>query len=179
MTSRQSIPECWSILSGELDREDWKRISRQPLRSGVVLVNRPSSKDLRRLRILARLRRLTIVCESPRCAGRVHNGRELRRALLLRCRLILLSPIHVTNSHPDWEALPRMRAGALARLAGRELLALGGMNARRYRAVAPLGFIGWAGISAWTKMPSVQKNMWRLDPDCPRTKGFSFTRKTV
>jgi thiamine monophosphate synthase len=29
------------------------------------------------------------------------------------------------------------------------LVALGGMDAKRYAAVAPLGFTGWAGISAF------------------------------
>jgi hypothetical protein len=38
---------------------------------------------------------------------------------------------------------------ALARLAKRRLLALGGMNPKRYAAVERLGFIGWAGISAF------------------------------
>ena len=149
MTCRQSIPERWSIVSGKLDPEDWKKIFRQPPGSGLLLIERPSAANLRRLRVAARLRRLTIVCESPGVSARVHNGRELRQALLQRCSLILLSPIYVTNSHPDWKALPRMRAATLSRLAGRELLALGGMNARRYRVIAPLGFTGWAGITAW------------------------------
>jgi len=42
-----------------------------------------------------------------------------------------------------------MRSAALAALADRRLIALGGMNQKRYSKVAPLGFIGWAGISAF------------------------------
>jgi hypothetical protein len=42
-----------------------------------------------------------------------------------------------------------MRAAALARLGRGEIFALGGMNRRRYAKIAPLGFIGWAGISAF------------------------------
>lgn len=42
-----------------------------------------------------------------------------------------------------------MRAAALARLAGRGLIALGGMDARRYATIARLGFDGWAGIDAF------------------------------
>jgi hypothetical protein len=42
-----------------------------------------------------------------------------------------------------------MRSAALARLAGRRAIALGGMNRERYAKIAPLGFIGWAGISAF------------------------------
>jgi thiamine-phosphate pyrophosphorylase len=42
-----------------------------------------------------------------------------------------------------------MRAAALARLGGRNLLALGGMNARRFRRIERLGFYGWAAIDAF------------------------------
>jgi thiamine monophosphate synthase len=42
-----------------------------------------------------------------------------------------------------------MRAATLARLANRQAIALGGMNRQRYANVAALGFIGWAGISAF------------------------------
>jgi thiamine-phosphate pyrophosphorylase len=73
----------------------------------------------------------------------------LRQALLGRTPLILLSPIHPTRSHPDRRPLPRMRAAALARLAKRRLVALGGMDARRYAKIARLGFSGWAGIDAY------------------------------
>ena len=94
-----------------------------------------------------------IVTEAARTATRVHDIRELRSALLRRTPLILLSPIYPTASHPDWRPLPRMRAAALARLAGRKLIALGGMSERRFRQVKGLGFGGWAGISAWLRKP--------------------------
>jgi thiamine-phosphate pyrophosphorylase len=87
-----------------------------------------------------------------RCAARVHNVRELRRALAARVPLILLSPIFATRSHPEWKPLPRMRAAALARLAGRRAIALGGMNRRRFKVIEKLGFIGWAGIDAWIRI---------------------------
>jgi thiamine-phosphate pyrophosphorylase len=102
-----------------------------------------------RLRTLARQSHLTIVAEQGRSAARVHNSRELRRALLARPRMILVSPVHPTGSHPEWKPLSRMRAAALARLAKRRAVALGGMDARRYAKIARLGFIGWAGISAF------------------------------
>jgi thiamine-phosphate pyrophosphorylase len=102
-----------------------------------------------RLRVLAGQRGFKIVVEQARFAARIHDSRELRQALLARSELILLSPIHPTGSHPGWKPLPRMRAAALARLAGRRAVALGGMNAERYAKIAPLGFIGWAGISAF------------------------------
>jgi thiamine-phosphate pyrophosphorylase len=79
----------------------------------------------------------------------VHNISELRQALSRGTGLILLSPLYATRSHPDWKPLPRMRAAALVRLAGRELVALGGMDEQRFRRIRRLGFSSWAGISAF------------------------------
>jgi thiamine-phosphate pyrophosphorylase len=98
---------------------------------------------------VARSHGLRLAMEAQGDAARVHNLHELRSALLRQVPLILLSPIFPTRSHPDWQPIPRMRAAALARLANRRLLALGGMNAKRYARIAPLGFTGWAGISAF------------------------------
>lgn len=63
--------------------------------------------------------------------------------------MVLLSPLFPTDSHPDWKPLKRMRAAAFARLARRKLIALGGMDARRFARIRHLGFKGWAGISAF------------------------------
>jgi len=115
----------------------------------VLILCELEATDVRHLRHLASLRHLTVVKEQRRTAVRVHNIRELRSALLARTRLIFLSPLFPTRSHPDWKPIPRMRAAALARLGGRRLHALGGMDARRYAKVARLGFSGWAGISAF------------------------------
>jgi thiamine-phosphate pyrophosphorylase len=101
------------------------------------------------LRRAAAARRLILAFESHGEAARVHDSAELRQALLAGTPLILLSPIHPTSSHPGWRPLPRMRAAAIARLGRRRLIALGGMDARRFRRIERLGFQGWAGISAF------------------------------
>ena len=146
MNGRQTMPKQWLIIAGE---PDWQAVRRLPRESGVLLLHLPCHADWRRLRNIGRMRSLTILVERPAIAARVHDVRELRRALLRRPALILLSPIHWTRSHSEWTQLPRMRAAALARLAGRRAVALGGMNHRRYANIAPLGFIAWAGISAF------------------------------
>lgn len=146
MLPGQTVPHQWLIVTCDGDIE---RARRLPRRSGVLVLGRLSPKALRRLRALARSRHLRIAFDEPRSAARVHNLRELRRARLARTPLILLSPIHPTASHPAWQPIPRMRAAALARLGKRRLIALGGMDAKRYAAVEQLGFIGWAGISAF------------------------------
>jgi thiamine-phosphate pyrophosphorylase len=142
------MPEQWFVANAG-GPGLWATIRKLPRGSGVLVLGRMCSSELRRLRHLDRLRGLTMVTEQPRAAARVHELRELRQALLRRTPLILLSPIYPTRSHPEWAALPRMRVAALARLAGRRLLALGGMDARRYAGIKRLGFRGWAGISAF------------------------------
>ncbi len=149
MTRRQTMPEQWLIIGTRLDKALWSAVRTLKRRSGVLVISDLAPKDRRRLRQLARLRGFTVVVEKTGAAARVHNLRELRQALLRRTPLILLSPLYRTRSHPDWPPLPRMRAAALARLAKRTALALGGMDARRFRQDRRLGFVGWAGISAF------------------------------
>lgn len=148
MTRRQTIPEQWLIVDRS-PSELWPALRKLSLGSGVLVLHDCSDDDTARLRRLAKVRALVLVSEGPRTAARVHDVRELRLALLRRTPLVLLSPIRETRSHPGWKPLPRMRAAALAALADRKLVALGGMNPKRYAKIAPLGFIGWAGISAF------------------------------
>lgn len=149
MSRRQTVPSRWLILYGPADVDVGKALSGLPGGTGVLLIGEAAPVELRRIRRIAADRHLTILAERRGRAARVHDMRELRRALLVRTPLIFLSPIYPTSSHPDWQPIARMRAAALARLAGRKLFALGGMDERRFRRVHPLGFIGWAGISAW------------------------------
>jgi thiamine-phosphate pyrophosphorylase len=146
MPRRQTMPRQWLIVVGD---EDVERATRLARRSGVVVVGRLSARALRRLELIARSRDLAVAREDSGAAARVHNPAELRAALLARTPVVLLSPIYPTATHPDWKPLARMRAAALARLGKRRLIALGGMTAKRYAAVRRLGFIGWAGISAF------------------------------
>jgi thiamine-phosphate pyrophosphorylase len=143
---RQRLPDRWFVLTGSESLDDVRRLPRD---TGVLVLPGLSPRDLREVRRAAVLRRLSLIMERPGAPLRVHNMRELRRALGAQTTLILISPLYTTRSHPDWKPLPRMRAATLARLAGRRAIALGGMNARRYAKIAPLGFIGWAGISAF------------------------------
>lgn len=149
MRRRQTIPSQWLIVPAGSAAEAVQAALRLPRGSGVLLLDGPSAAELKRLRPIARLRRLSMLTEASGSAARVHNSRELRQALLKRIPLILLSPLYRTSTHPSWKELPRMRAASLARLGRRQLIALGGMNSRRYSKIAPLGFIGWAGISAF------------------------------
>ncbi len=147
MKCRQtSLPRQWFIVDPGLGVDTRAVLRRLPRGTGVLVLEGAASVDHRRI---ARSRKLRVVSEAEGVAARVHNLPELRRALLRRTPLILLSPIYPTASHRDWPPLPRMRAAAFAGLAGRRLIALGGMDAKRFSRVERLGFQGWAGISAF------------------------------
>lgn len=149
MRRRQTMPEEWLIITGEVDRARIAAARRLGAGQGVLLVGPIRRNDEQRLRVIARQRGFIVLREQPRVAVRIHNLHELRSALLARTPLLLLSPLYPTRTHPDWRPIARMRAAAFARLAGRRLTALGGMDRKRYARLASLGFIGWAGISSW------------------------------
>jgi thiamine-phosphate pyrophosphorylase len=62
---------------------------------------------------------------------------------------VLVSPVFATRSHPGARGLGPLRFGMLAQRAGLPLIALGGMDRRRFARLAPLGAHGWAAIDAF------------------------------
>ena len=153
MRRRQtSIPKQWLVIAGREGDRALSAARRMRPRSGVLITGDAQLARIPlRLRIAARTRRLLIIAEHQGTAARVHDLREIRRARLRKTPLLFLSPLFPTATHPDWHPQPRMRAAALARLAGRPLIALGGMTERRFARVRALGFDGWAGIGAWLR----------------------------
>lgn len=153
--NQRPAPSKWLITDARLG--DVLAVVRRLPRGTGVLVRQhelPRSRRqelLRRLRRLAQHRDLVIVNEADGRTARIHDPRELRQAILRRSEIIFVSPMHETRTHPGWSPLPRMRAAALVRLSSAPLLALGGMDAWRYRSVSPLGFAGWGGIDGWVK----------------------------
>jgi thiamine-phosphate pyrophosphorylase len=156
MKRRQTLPRQWLIADDRLGSQLWPAVRALPRGSGILFLYRGMARP-ERARLLAALRRaarargLLLLDEAAGEAARVHNARELRKALLGRAPLLFLSPMFPTRSHPQWAAMPPMRAAALVRLANRPVVALGGMNGRRFRRVQRLGFSGWAGIDAWIR----------------------------
>lgn len=155
------LPAAWMITDERLGPDMLMQIRRLPVGTGVLVRHHglppPERRALlRKIRTVARARGLSVVDEAEGRVARVHSARELRRALVARPDLLFLSPLFRTRSHPDWLPLGRMRAATLARLAKRPVLALGGMDRRRYARIRVLGFAGWGGIDAWrrTERPS-------------------------
>ena len=156
MERRQTTPSTWLIADERLGDELWTAVRRLRPGSGILLLlgglpKGERARLLARLRRLGRSRKLVIADELAGEAARVHDLGQLRRAAQRRIPLILLSPMFATRSHPEWAPLARMRASTLARLAGAPVVALGGMDSRRFAKVKALGFHGWAGIGAFVR----------------------------
>lgn len=81
----------------------------------------------------------------------VHDAREARRARQAKADAAFVSPLHPTRSHPGAPALGPAAWLRLARLAGGQAIALGGMTAARARQLNRASCVGagWAAIDAW------------------------------
>jgi thiamine-phosphate pyrophosphorylase len=154
MRPRQTIPRQWLVTDERLDAHLLDLVASLPRGSGILLRHhglRPRERQRLRSRLsgIARSRGLLVVDEATGATARVHDAREIRQARLGGASLLFVSPVFGTRTHPEMRPLPRMRAAALVRLAGNAVVALGGMDERRFRVVRAMGFQGWAGIDAW------------------------------
>ncbi|MGZ8283326.1 MAG: thiamine phosphate synthase, partial [Allosphingosinicella sp.] len=73
---------------------------------------------------------------------------EIRAAERSGADILFLSPVFPTRSHPGAPALGPRRFARLARRTRLPVIALGGVDARKGKALSRLGAWGWAGISA-------------------------------
>jgi len=79
----------------------------------------------------------------------VHDLRERVAASRAGAQLIFISPVFTTRSHPGARPLSRVQTAAIAGPDRQSAIALGGMNAKRFRQISALNFYGWAGIDAF------------------------------
>lgn len=92
----------------------------------------------------------------------VHDHREAHRARRAGADAALVSPLHPTRSHIDAAPLSREAWLRLARAAGGQAIALGGMTPARARALIRASAAsgvrpGWAAIDAWEKKAATRK----------------------
>ena len=86
-----------------------------------------------------------------------HGRREARRAVRAGATLLFVSPVYATRSHPGARAAGPLVAARFGAGLGVAIIALGGMDERRWRRIRWLGFDGWAAIDAWVDRASRQK----------------------
>lgn len=145
----------------------WGALRRLPPGSGVVLrhyATPPKARRalFRRVARIAAARRLVLVTAGgglPAADGvhgrgvtrgirtwPAHDRREALAGMRAGADLLFVSPMFATRSHPEAKA-PGGAAARIGRGLGLPMIALGGMNARRWRRLH--GFHGWAAIDAW------------------------------
>ena len=171
--SRCSLPNLWLVTDRRTDGLLAAALARLPRGAGVIFRHYHLGPGERRARFrgvqaLARRRGLVLawaggarearglgadacygsaalLARGPTLARLVtaHSLAELGAAARGRADAVLLSPVFATRSHPGARGLGPVRFRLLAWRGGVPVLALGGMNAHRARA---LGATGWAAI---------------------------------
>jgi len=147
----------------------WAALRRLPSGSGVVFRHyataaRERRTLFRRVVRIARARGLVVVRAGARAGygedgvhgaahgsglrtAPAHDRREAVAAVRRGADVLFVSPVFGTQSHPGAEGLGGRKARRIARGLPVTVIALGGMDARRFRKLA--GFDGWAAIDAW------------------------------
>lgn len=174
-----SLPKYWLMTDERLggkSREDplWQAIGRLPPESGIVFRHYSwNLADRRKLfheiQAVSRTRDLLLVMSRfPYVAGprhlpakdtsvgdgriltaAAHNLREAKRAVGLGAKLLFVSPVYPTASHPGEPHLGPARFRAIARAVPVPVVALGGMTAARARLLPEAH--GFAAISWWAR----------------------------
>lgn len=164
----RDFPRRWLMTDPRLGDALWDTLATLPKGSGVILRHYELPIAERRalfakVRRIARRRGLTLIVAGQHRLGHasshgrhrgaltapVHSRREAITAIRNGARLLFVSPVHPTRSHPGALMLGPVRLGLLIRGLDAFVVALGGMDERRWRALRPLGVYGWAGIDAW------------------------------
>lgn len=166
---RARYPTAWLMTDERMGERLWEALRRVPPRGGVVFRHHdlPHTERLAlwlRVRHIAQARRLLVLSAGAALPGAdgvhrargpglrtwpAHDRREAVAAARAGAALVFVSPVFATRSHPGAAALGPMRAVRMARGLGLKVIALGGMDARRWQRVRSSGFDGWAAIDAW------------------------------
>lgn len=165
------IPVLWLMTDERLGDGLWAALRRLPQGSGVVFRQYATPARERRMLFsrvvrIARARGLVVVRAGKRAGfgedgvhgnargcgqglrtAPAHDRREAVSAVRRGADLLFVSPVFATRSHPGTEALGARKARRIALGLPVVVIALGGMDARRFRKLA--GFDGWAAIDAW------------------------------
>lgn len=161
-------PHRWLMTDERMGEALWPALWRVPPGTGVIFRHHATPPAERRLlfdrvRRIARARRLVLLAARPPVKGvavhgRVrnaigwpaHDRREATAGMKAGARLLIVSPVFATRSHPGAPSRGPIGAARIGRGLGVPMIALGGMDERRWRRLRHLGFAGWAGIDAWT-----------------------------
>jgi thiamine-phosphate pyrophosphorylase len=172
MRPRQIMPQLWLLTDARTEASLPRALARLPRGAGLIFrhYHLPPATRAARFRALARLARQygiaaawagsaaearaigadacygppALLARGPALPRLVtaHSLREIAAAGRARAGAVLLSPVHPTRSHPGGKVLGPLRFRLLAARCPVPVIALGGMTARRARALGH----GWAAI---------------------------------
>ena len=167
MPRRHALPDLWLFTDDRQGDALWAAIKSLPKgRAGVVV---RTAVDIDQIRAICRARRLLFILAGPEKlarAAKAHGSHGCHRGALTApahgraeviaagrngARLIFLSPVFPTRTHPGARALTPVRFGLIAMRPSSTMAALGGMTAKRYRQMRKLGAVAWGAIDALTK----------------------------
>lgn len=171
MPRRQPLPTRWLMTDERLGEALWEAVARLPRGGGVVFrhYGLPQAERRRifaKLAKVAHMRQLTLVragrgfgyeASVHNSLGRglrtasAHSRREAVAAVRRGAKVVFVSPVFATRSHPGARTLGVRRLRAIYAGLPVIAIALGGMDEARFRRVRPLGIDGWAGIDAWLR----------------------------
>lgn len=156
----------------------WRALGRLPRGAGVVFRHYslgPAAREALLARVAAVARRRGLALVGSRIAGApagvhrpahaphgrsragglvtasAHDRAEAIAAFRAGADLVFLSAVFPTQSHPGSRSLGPIRFGLAARTLPGPVIALGGMDAPRFRRLRPLGAAGYAGIDCWAR----------------------------
>ncbi|MET4897324.1 thiamine phosphate synthase [Sphingomonadaceae bacterium jetA1] len=163
----------WLMTDERLGDGLWAALRRLPPGSGVVFRHHatpPAARRAihRRVRRIAQARRLVLLVAGGGLAGKGVHGDEVHKDGRMRglhswpahdrCEamagwkrdadLLFVSPLYPTRSHPGAPSIGPAAAARIGRGLNLPMIALGGMDARRFRRLRGR-FHGWAAIDAW------------------------------
>ena len=163
------IPRLWLMTDERIGDGLARVVLRLPRGSGIVFRHHATAPADRR-RLFARLRGIASAkglvlvragdmplagemgVHGRRGAGLTtwpaHDRREARAGLHAGAVVMFVSPVFATRSHPGAPALGIRRAARIAAGLPAQRIALGGMDAGRFRQLRGAGFHGWAAIDA-------------------------------
>lgn len=174
MGLRHSLPRIWLVTDERQGDRLLDAVDRLPARAGIIFRHHSLGEPERRALfegVRSRRADATLLLAGPPGLARLwgadgwhgahggqglhgapaHDLRELRRAEAAGARLLFVSPVYPTRSHPGAPTLGPRRFAALARQARRPVIALGGITAETAPKLLRLGAYGWAGVDAWLR----------------------------
>lgn len=174
------LPRIWLMTDERLGEDLLPAIRALPRGSGIIFRHYATPPKERRMlfdavqNLARRGGHMLLLAGSPRMArgwgadgthGRhpgsvtapVHNLRELRLAERLGVRILFVSPVFATRSHPDARSLERIGLARMAHQTRRPVIALGGMTAARFKTLSRTGVYGWAAIDGLNVKPDQKR----------------------